>query len=83
MLDWKVSDMRNLVVTSMPANNPGSLTKQQYAAVLAYLLAVNCYPSGNKSFPTSVTPALKQTQLHPIRGAKDENSKDDTCPVKG
>jgi len=83
MLDWKVSDMRNLVVTSMPANNPGSLTKQQYADVLAYLLAVNCYPSGDRSFPTSATLALRQTQLQPIRGAKDENSKNDTCPVKG
>jgi hypothetical protein len=82
MLDWSVADMRNLVVSSMPANNPGSLSPEQYADVLAYLLAANCYPSGDKSFPTSATPALKEAHLHPIQGAKQENPQDDTCPVK-
>jgi polar amino acid transport system substrate-binding protein len=83
MLDWSVADMRNLVVTAMPASNPGSLSPKQYADVLAYLLAVDCYPPGDKSFPTSATSSLKQTELHPIKGAKDEESKTDTCPVKG
>ena len=82
MLDWTVADMRNLVVTSMPANNPGSLSPKEYAEVLAYLLAANCYPSGSNAFPTSTTSALKQTSLHPIQGAKGENSNNDTCPVK-
>ena len=80
LLHWKVSDMRNVVVSSMPADNPGSLSKEQYAEVLAYLLAVNCYPAGSKSFPTSETSALKQTKLHPIQGAKGESS-NKTCPV--
>jgi mono/diheme cytochrome c family protein len=83
MLDWKVADMRNLVVSSMPANNPGSLSPAQYADVLAYLLAVNCYPAGNKPFPTDATSALKQATLHPIQGAKGENATTDMCPVKG
>jgi polar amino acid transport system substrate-binding protein len=83
LLDWSVADMRNVVVNSMPANNPGSLSPEQYADVLAYLLAVNCYPAGNNSFPTSASPALKQAPLHPIQGAKGEDSKNKTCPVKG
>ena len=82
MLEWKVADMRNLVVSAMPANNPGSLSEQQYADVLAYLLAVNCYPAGSEPFPTSETSALQQTTLHPIQGAKGENPQNHTCPVK-
>ncbi|MGH6682298.1 MAG: c-type cytochrome [Bradyrhizobium sp.] len=80
LLDWKVSDMRHVVVSSMPADNPGSLSEKQYAQVLAYLLAVNCYPAGNKPFPTAGTPVLEQTKLHPIQGAKGESS-NKTCPV--
>jgi hypothetical protein len=57
----------------MPANNPGSLSPKQYADVPAYLLAADCYPVGDKSFPTDATPALKQTELHPIQGAKGEH----------
>ena len=83
MLDWTVADMRNVVVNSMPANNPGSLSPEQYADVIAYLLAANCYPAGNNSFPTSASPALKQVPLHAIDGAKGEDAKNKTCPVKG
>jgi polar amino acid transport system substrate-binding protein len=80
ILHWSVADMRNLVVSAMPASNPGSLSAQQYADVLAYLLAADCYPAGDKSFPTDATPALKQTELHPIQGAKGENSQSKMCP---
>jgi polar amino acid transport system substrate-binding protein len=82
MLDWKVADMRNLVVSAMPANNPGSLSAEQYADVLAYLLAVNCYPAGSQPFPTSETSTLQQTTLHQIQGASGENSANGTCPVQ-
>jgi len=83
ILGWSVADMRNLVVSAMPASNPGSLLPEQYADVLAYLLAADCYPAGGKSFPTTATPALKQADLHPIQGAKGENPQSYTCPVKG
>lgn len=83
ILHWSVADMRNLVVNAMPANNPGSLSPQQYADVLAYLLAVDCYPAGDKSFPTDTAPPLKQAELHPIQGAKGENPQSNICPVKG
>lgn len=83
ILGWSVADMRNLVVSAMPANNPGSLSPQQYADVLAYLLAADCYSPGDKPFPTDATPALKRTSLHPIQGAKGENPDSNTCPVKG
>jgi alcohol dehydrogenase (cytochrome c) len=36
-----------LVSTQMPVNNPGSLSKQQYTQVLAFILAKNGYPVGS------------------------------------
>jgi polar amino acid transport system substrate-binding protein len=43
----------NQVVThEMPMDDPASLTPTQYAAILAYLLAANCYPAGSTAYPT-------------------------------
>jgi mono/diheme cytochrome c family protein len=39
--------------THMPLNAPGSLSKTQYLDILAYLLAVNGYPSGSRELTTS------------------------------
>ncbi|HTJ25947.1 MAG TPA: cytochrome c [Candidatus Limnocylindria bacterium] len=39
------------VTTEMPFDNPGSLTPEQYADVIAYLLAANCYPAGASPYP--------------------------------
>jgi mono/diheme cytochrome c family protein len=82
ILEWSVDDMRNLVVSSMPVNNPRSLSDKQYADVLAYLLAVNCYPAGNTPFPIQSTPALKSAHLQPVQGAKGEDQKTAMCPVR-
>ena len=34
-------------VQTMPEDNPGSLSAQQYADVMAYFLSLNKYPSGS------------------------------------
>jgi alcohol dehydrogenase (cytochrome c) len=36
-----------LISTQMPVNNPGSLSKNQYTQVLAFILAKNGYPAGS------------------------------------
>ena len=36
-----------LISTQMPVNNPGSLSKEQYTQVLAFILAKNGYPVGS------------------------------------
>jgi mono/diheme cytochrome c family protein len=41
------SALFTLISTQMPVNNPGSLSKQQYTQVLAFILAKNGYPSGS------------------------------------
>ena len=34
--------------THMPLTNPGSLTKEQYLSIMAYMLEVNGYPPGSQ-----------------------------------
>ena len=80
LLDWSVADLRTIVVTQMPRDNPGSLSPDQYAAVLAYLLDKNCYPAGQDKFPTKATDAIKNAKLQPV-SALDKNQKTGTCPV--
>ena len=38
----------NLMHTTMPEDNPGSLKPQQYADVVAYFLKLNGYPAGKE-----------------------------------
>lgn len=46
---WKdrtVADLYGFMSTQMPKNDPGSLEKEQYADVIAYLLKMNAMPAG-------------------------------------
>jgi polar amino acid transport system substrate-binding protein len=69
-----VSAVRTIVIQQMPLTAPGSLTPDQYAAAMAYLMAYNCIKpanGGTKPFPTSDVPANKTVTF---TGA--------TCPIK-
>jgi mono/diheme cytochrome c family protein len=79
---WHVSDMRTTIFENMPFSNPGSLTPQQYANVMAFLLASSCYPAGKTPFPTAAAPALSKIPLGPVTGAHPTNPKLATCAVK-
>jgi mono/diheme cytochrome c family protein len=39
------------ISTNMPQDRPGSLSGEQYAAVVAYILQLNGRPSGNQELP--------------------------------
>jgi len=39
------------VSTKMPQNRPGSLSDQEYADVVAYLLQINGRPAGERELP--------------------------------
>jgi len=41
----------NDVLHTMPADNPGSLTDQQYADLIALILDKNAYPAGDTELP--------------------------------
>jgi alcohol dehydrogenase (cytochrome c) len=61
-----VSTLRTIITRTMPATDPGSLTPDQYAAIIAYLLASDCVtPSGGGSapFPTTDQPAFQHVML--------------------
>ena len=49
----------NIIVTqNMPFNSPASLKPSEYADVMAYLLASNCYPAGKIAYPTAPQPGF-------------------------
>ncbi|MBD5635800.1 MAG: cytochrome c, partial [Candidatus Eremiobacteraeota bacterium] len=78
---WSMSDLRTTVVENMPFSNPGSLTQKQYADVMAFLLASNCYPAGTTPFPTANRPAYAHLKIGPQAGAKPV-AKTGVCALK-
>jgi cytochrome c len=50
--EGKSLGMLNTVMnTSMPLNNPASLALQDYVDILAYMLSLNRFPSGDEPLP--------------------------------
>lgn len=45
-------EMFDVISDSMPEDNPGSLKKEEYADVIAYLLKLNNFPAGQSDLPT-------------------------------
>jgi len=56
--DLSISDLFERMRISMPQNNPGSLSRQQNADILAAMLKKGNYPAGNTELPTDAE-ALK------------------------
>lgn len=46
--DTPVWDLYQLVATTMPQDRPGSLSEEEYAAVIAYILELNRFPPGEE-----------------------------------
>ena len=44
-------EMFDVISDSMPEDNPGSLKKEEYADVIAYLLKLNNFPAGEIELP--------------------------------
>jgi mono/diheme cytochrome c family protein len=54
LADWSsqpVSELFDYVLESMPADAPGTLSKEDAAAVLAYILKINKMPDGKDDLP--------------------------------
>jgi mono/diheme cytochrome c family protein len=82
ILNWSVADLRQSVITTMPRDSPGSLSPEQYPDVLAYLLAVDCHPSGPKPFPTGLTDELESARLRRIESVKPDHPDLGTCDLR-
>jgi mono/diheme cytochrome c family protein len=61
--DMSLGALLNKVNMDMPSNAPGTLTPEQYADVLAYVLSFNKYPKGQTEL------AKDPEDLRPIRMA--------------
>ena len=48
-----VGELFETISTLMPEADPGSLSRGQYAAIVAYLLQLNDYPAGDAELPTN------------------------------
>ncbi len=46
-----VGDLFTRIHTTMPANDPGSLTKEETAQTVAYILSYNQFPAGTGALP--------------------------------
>lgn len=51
--------------TSMPIDNPGGLARDEYAAIIAYILQLNGYPAGPAALPAD-SEALRAIRFAPL-----------------
>ena len=77
-----MEDLRSIVAYNMPFNAPGSLSGEQTANVIAYMLAANCYPAGNEPFPEQDKAALGDIKLRKPEHAQPSNKQLGTCTVR-
>jgi cytochrome c len=59
-----VGDLFERIRISMPQNAPGSLSRQENADILAFMLSVNKYPAGKTELGGATDP-LKQIKIDP------------------
>src|SRR2546426_829433 len=52
-------DLYDVMATTMPQNNPGSLKRREYLDLLAYILSLNDMPAGGEK-PPAAPDALKK-----------------------
>jgi hypothetical protein len=78
---WTLAIVRYLVVNNMPMNSPSSLTPTQYASLMAFLLASNCYPAGDKPFPVADDPAFATLKMGPVPGVHPGRNGKGVCKV--
>jgi mono/diheme cytochrome c family protein len=55
-------DLFDLIRTQMPQDNPGSLSRMEYAAVLAYIFELSGFPPGDAALPTD-TAVLRRVRI--------------------
>jgi len=60
-----VGDVFDFISNSMPEGDPGSLTKDEYASILAYLLKQSGYPAGEAELPID-TAVLSKVKIVPL-----------------
>ena len=62
-----VFDYFTTLKKTMPDDNPGGLTNDEYTRVVAYILMVNGYPAGTDSLSSDST-AMRRIKIGPLAG---------------
>jgi polar amino acid transport system substrate-binding protein len=78
---WTVAIIRYIVFDMMPMNAAKSLSPEQYAQVMAFILASNCYPAGGTPFPSANKPDLAKIKLAPVPGHPHDQNGKGVCSV--
>ena len=60
-----LNDLFDLISTTMPEVEPGSLKPEQYASIVAFFLRASGYPAGQRELPSDVA-ALKKIRVEPL-----------------
>lgn len=61
-------DLFDVIRTQMPEDNPGSLERQEYVDVVAYIFSLNAYPAGEAELPPD-DDGLKKVRIDNPPGA--------------
>ena len=59
-------DLFELIRTTMPNDDPGSLSRAEYAEIVAYLFQLNGFPRGKQPLPSD-REGLKRVKIEPTR----------------
>jgi hypothetical protein len=54
-----VDDLFEKMQSSMPADQPGKLSREENADILAFLLGFNAFPAGSKELPSDAVALQK------------------------
>jgi len=60
-----MGDVFDVVSTTMPEGDPGSLAPEEYASILAFFLSESGYKEGEKDLPSDLE-ALKKIRIEPL-----------------
>jgi hypothetical protein len=60
-----MGDLFDIVSNTMPEADPGSLTPDEYAGILAFFLRASGYPEGQQELPSDL-PALMRLRIEPL-----------------
>lgn len=80
--EWSLQQIRAIVTELMPLNAGGSLPPKQYAEVMAYLLASNCFPAGDSQFPENDRPDFAEVSFAPPATPVARQNEFGACPVR-
>lgn len=80
--DWTLQQIQYVVTQMMPLNASGSLSPEQYANVMAFLLASDCLPAGSTAFPKDDQPNFADVKLGPLAAPAAGQDSFGVCAVK-